>query len=84
MCCCAAREETRSSGPCNVVDLIGKMKLTELGGDLARSLVLYRKRPGAGVRASLERRLLRRRSRPARPAWLNSAFVGAHGSAGSV
>ena len=60
----------------DLVDLIGKMKLTELGGDLARSLALYRKRPGAGVRASLERRLLRRRSRPARPAWLNSAFVG--------
>ena len=51
------------------------MKVTELGGDLARSLALYRKRPGAGVRASLERRMLRWRSQPACPSWLNSAFV---------
>ena len=38
----------------HVVDLLGKMRLRELGVDIARALLLHRRRPAAGVRARVK------------------------------
>jgi asparagine synthase (glutamine-hydrolysing) len=50
-----------------VVDVLGKVKLRELGGQIARSLVLYHQRPGAGIRARLKSRARSDREHPLRP-----------------
>ena len=53
------------------IDLIGRMPLAELGLDLARSMVMYRRRPAGGVRAKLES-WRRPDVAPALPSWLNA------------
>lgn len=58
-----------------VVDLFGKMRLLELGADIARSLALHHRRPGGGIRAKLKKWLGQGPERPPYPAWLNSDFV---------
>ena len=50
-----------------VVDVLGKMTLRELGGQIGRSLVLYRQRPGAGIRARLKGRATSDHEHPLRP-----------------
>jgi asparagine synthase (glutamine-hydrolysing) len=58
-----------------VVDLIGNLSMRELAADLARTVLVHRQRPAAGVRAKL--RHWRRGHSPqmAMPVWLNAAFV---------
>ena len=58
-----------------VADLAGRMPLLELSRDVVRSLVKYRRRPGAGVRAKLKTFALRRSEAATWPAWLNAAFA---------
>lgn len=58
-----------------LLDLLGNMPLPEVGADLARSLLLHRRRPAGGVRARLEawRRGASPRVEP--PDWLNPDLV---------
>jgi asparagine synthase (glutamine-hydrolysing) len=58
-----------------VVDLLGKMRLRELGSDIARALLLHRRRPAAGVRARVKQWLGHRVRLPPYPGWLNRAFA---------
>ena len=56
------------------VDLIGKMPFRELASDIARCVLVHRRRPAAGVRARLES-WRRRHSRSVLPAWLSADLV---------
>lgn len=58
-----------------VVDLVGRMPLWQLGADIARCLLLHRRRPAGGVRAKLAawRGVAPAPAPP--PAWLNEDFV---------
>ena len=58
-----------------VVDLLGKMPLRELGADIARSVILHRRRPAVDLRARVKKWLGHGRPRPAYPTWLNPAFT---------
>jgi asparagine synthase (glutamine-hydrolysing) len=58
-----------------VVDLLGTMRLLELGSDIARSLLLHRRRPAAGLRARVKKWLGQSTERPPYPGWLNRAFA---------
>ena len=60
--------------PSSVVDLLASMPWQEVGGDVARSLLVHRRRPPAGI----ARRLRRPSGAPGSssyPAWLNSSFA---------
>ena len=60
----------------SVVELIGQMPLRELFADIARCVVVHRRRPAGGVRAKL--RAWRRRGSPpaaSLPVWLNAEFA---------
>jgi len=59
----------------HLVDLLGTMPLRELGADVARTLVVHRRRPGVGIRARLKQWLRYRSERPPFPAWLNGDFA---------
>jgi asparagine synthase (glutamine-hydrolysing) len=59
-----------------VADLASRMAILELGRDVARSLLRYRRRPGAGLRAKLKKALRLYTSETTTcPPWLNAAFV---------
>jgi len=58
-----------------VVDLLGKMRLLELGSDVARALLLHRRQPAAGVRARVKQWLGHGVRLPPYPGWLNRAFA---------
>lgn len=59
-----------------VADLASRMSILELGRDVARSLLRYRRRPGAGLRAKLKNALRRHTTGTTTcPSWLNAAFV---------
>lgn len=61
-----------------VVDLVGNVALRELAADLARCVLLHRRRPAAGVRATLAEWCGRRSPQTAIPVWLNAEFVARH------
>jgi asparagine synthase (glutamine-hydrolysing) len=61
-----------------VVDLIGNLSMRELAADLARSVLVHRQRPAAGVRAKLQRWRVGPSPQMAMPVWLNAAFVDRH------
>jgi asparagine synthase (glutamine-hydrolysing) len=58
-----------------VVDLLGGMRLLELGADITRSLVFHRRRPAAGIRVKLRKWLGDGSHLPPLPAWLNRTFA---------
>jgi asparagine synthase (glutamine-hydrolysing) len=59
----------------HVVDLLGRMRLPELGADIVRSLVFHRRRPGGGFRSRVKKWLGHGSERPSFPEWLNRAFA---------
>jgi asparagine synthase (glutamine-hydrolysing) len=59
----------------HVLDLLGRMRPLELAADIARSLVLHRRRPAAGIRSRLKKRLRHGSRLPPYPAWMNGAFA---------
>lgn len=58
-----------------VVDLLGRMRLSQLGADIARSLVLHGRRPAAGIRSTMSKWVGHASPIPTFPAWLNGAFA---------
>ena len=61
-----------------VVDLVGKVPPLQLAADLARSVLLHRRRPAAGIRARLDEWRGRPSPQPSMPVWLNADFVATH------
>jgi asparagine synthase (glutamine-hydrolysing) len=65
-----------------VADLIGRVPLRRLVGDVARAIVVHRRRPGAGVRARIGTWLRGAAPRmPACPSWLSPGFAARFGLA---
>ena len=62
----------------SVVDLAGHLTLRELAADLARCVLLHRRRPAAGVRARFDQWRGRRSPRAALPVWLDAELVARH------
>ena len=58
-----------------MIDLLGRMRPLELVADIARSLVLHRRRPGGGVRSRLKKWLGQSSRLPPFPPWLNRALA---------
>ena len=56
------------------VDLVGKMPFRELASDIARCVLVHRRRPAAGVRAKVES-WRNRNPEPSLPEWLNADLV---------
>jgi asparagine synthase (glutamine-hydrolysing) len=54
-----------------VVDLLGAVPARELAADLARCLLVHRRRPALGIRAKLQSWRGRGRARPRIPEWLD-------------
>jgi asparagine synthase (glutamine-hydrolysing) len=63
--------------PSSVADLVGRMRLLELGSGIARSLLLHGRRPAVGLRLTVNTWLGRRTQHPPYPypGWLNRAFA---------
>ena len=58
-----------------VVDLVGAVPTKELAGDLARCLLIHRRRPALGIRARVERWRGREQPGPQIPEWLDQDMV---------
>jgi asparagine synthase (glutamine-hydrolysing) len=59
----------------HVVELFLKVPWLDLGADIARSLILHRRRPAIGVRAAVKKALGHRPLRSAYPPWVKQAFA---------
>ena len=62
-----------------VVDLMGRMRLSELARDVARGLAMGSRRPGLGLRRWLRARFGPGVRPPAFPEWIQPALIRAHG-----
>ena len=61
-----------------VLDLIGRVPLRELTADLVRCVLVHRRRPAAGIRATLATWRRRGAAQAAMPGWLNAEFTSRH------
>lgn len=61
-----------------VLDLVGRVPLSELASDLARCMLIHRQRPAAGLRVKLEAWRRPHGPRAAMPGWLDADFVARH------
>jgi asparagine synthase (glutamine-hydrolysing) len=59
----------------SLVRLLGKMRPLELAAGIARSVLVYQRRPAAGIRSTMQTFFCGKSPTPHYPVWLNTAFT---------